>query len=167
MSFEARTNTRPAQSQPGHVQADALKGRGSGWAIAHRFNSDLREQFDDGWGSLEQQASEEHLPPTTQIIEERAKSILSSNQQPDIHFDQSSRAAGRSRLVRPRPRRPVRAEWVSRTRSLQRLNGLRAKQKSVVVTRAPSGGYTPPPSSINTVQPELPGSTPPTTSSRA
>ena len=74
---------------PLYVQADALKGRGSAWAIAHRFESREREQFDDGWGSLDQEASEEHLPPSTQIIEEEARSILSSNQSPDIPFDRS------------------------------------------------------------------------------
>lgn len=87
MSFKPSTNAKPALAQPLYVQADALKGRGSAWAIKHRFSKDLREQFDDGWGSLEQEASEEHLPPATQIIEERAKSILSSNQSPDIGFD--------------------------------------------------------------------------------
>jgi len=66
-----------------------LKGRGSDWAIAHRFERQARECFDDGWGTLEQEASEEHLPPSTQIIEERAKSIISSNQSPDISFDLS------------------------------------------------------------------------------
>lgn len=89
MSFNPSTNAKPAQAQPLYIQADALKGRGSGWAIAHRYQSALREQFDDGWGSLDQEAREERLPPATQIIEERAKSILSSNQSPDIHFDQS------------------------------------------------------------------------------
>jgi DNA repair photolyase len=78
-----------ALQQVQYVQADTLKGRGSPWAIAHRFERDLREQFDDGWGSLDQIAGEEHLAPQTQIIEERAKRILSSNQSPDINFDLS------------------------------------------------------------------------------
>ena len=47
------------------------------------------EHEDDGWGSLEQHASEEKLPIATQIIEEHAKSILSSNDSPDISFDLS------------------------------------------------------------------------------
>ncbi|MBV8380937.1 MAG: PA0069 family radical SAM protein [Paucibacter sp.] len=66
-----------------------IKGRGAAEAIAHRFAKDEREAFDDGWGTLDQAAQEEHLPPATQIIEERAKSILSSNQSPDIPFDRS------------------------------------------------------------------------------
>jgi len=68
---------------------EAVKGRGSMWMIAHRFEASQREGFDDGWGTLDQQASEERLPPATQIIEEHAKSILSSNQSPDISFDRS------------------------------------------------------------------------------
>ena len=66
-----------------------LKGRGTAWAIDHRFTTQVNEACDDGWGLLDQQASEEHLPPATQIIEERVKSILSSNDSPDISFDLS------------------------------------------------------------------------------
>ena len=67
----------------------ATKGRGTAWAIEHRFTTRGGEDFDDGWGTLEQQASEEHLPRATQIIEERVKSILASNDSPDVHFDLS------------------------------------------------------------------------------
>ena len=77
------------KARPLYIQPEALKGRGSGWAIAHRFQNEAREQYDDGWGSLDQEAREEHLPPATQIIEEQARSILSSNQSPDISFEQS------------------------------------------------------------------------------
>ncbi len=68
---------------------DALKGRGTAWAIQHRFTRDAHEAFDDGWGTLEQSAQEERLPPATQVIEEKAKSILSGNDSPDISFDLS------------------------------------------------------------------------------
>ena len=66
-----------------------VKGRGTVWAIENRFTVQPGERFDDGWGTLEQAAREEHLPPATQIIEERARSILSSNDSPDISFDLS------------------------------------------------------------------------------
>ena len=66
-----------------------VKGRGTAWAIAHRFTAQSADAFDDGWGTLDQMAAEEHLPPHTQIIEERAKSILSANDSPDIAFDLS------------------------------------------------------------------------------
>jgi DNA repair photolyase len=71
------------------VPAGPVKGRGTVWAVEHRFSRQTHEQVDDGWGTLEQAAVEETLPPTTQIIEERVKSILSSNDSPDISFDLS------------------------------------------------------------------------------
>ncbi len=55
--------------------------------MPHRFARDEREQFDDGWGTLDQQAVEERLAPATEVIEEAARSILSRNQSPDISFD--------------------------------------------------------------------------------
>ncbi len=86
----SNTPFRPVnKAQPLYIQPEALKGRGSAWAIAHRFQSADREQHDDGWGTLDREASEEHLAPATQIIEERAKSIISSNQSPDIYFERS------------------------------------------------------------------------------
>ena len=71
------------------VPVTALKGRGTAWSIEHRFTKQASESYDDGWGTLEQAAHEEHLAPSTQIVEERAKSILSSNDSPDIAFDLS------------------------------------------------------------------------------
>jgi len=73
------------------VPADAAppKGRGTTWALEHRFSRQHTEPWDDGWGSLDQQADEQWLPPLTQIIEERVKSILTSNDSPDIAFDLS------------------------------------------------------------------------------
>ena len=67
----------------------AQKGRGTVWAIEHRFNSLARDEFDDGWGTLEQAAEEEALAPETQIIEQQVKSILAGNDSPDIGFDLS------------------------------------------------------------------------------
>ncbi|MEL4179940.1 PA0069 family radical SAM protein [Roseateles sp. PN1] len=83
-----QTSSKPAQP-PIYLPAEALKGRGTAWALAHRFSRDEREQFDDGWGTLTQQADEQTLPPRTEIIEERARKILTGNQSPDIPFDLS------------------------------------------------------------------------------
>jgi DNA repair photolyase len=71
------------------VPRAALKGRGTAWAIEHRFTSEHHDAFDDGWGTLEQAAHEEQSSPTTQIIEQTVKSILSGNESPDIPFDLS------------------------------------------------------------------------------
>lgn len=79
----------PGQAAPLYIRPETLKGRGSAWAIAHRFEKDQREQHDDGWGSLDQMATEDHLPPRTEIIGEQTGRILSSNQSPDISFDLS------------------------------------------------------------------------------
>ncbi len=70
-------------------EPEAIKGRGTAWAIAHRFVNHTSEACDDGWGGLDQQASLERVAPATQIIEERVKSILTSNDSPDISFDLS------------------------------------------------------------------------------
>jgi len=71
------------------LAAGALKGRGTAWAIANRYARDKHEAFDDGWGTLDQAAMEERLAPQTQIIEERVKSIVSSNDSPDVGFERS------------------------------------------------------------------------------
>ncbi len=65
------------------------KGRGTTWAIEHRYSRRASESFDDGWGTLEQEATEERLPLATTIIEERVKSVLSGNDSPDLSFDLS------------------------------------------------------------------------------
>jgi DNA repair photolyase len=69
--------------------AEPIKGRGAVWAIENRFTTQSSESFDDGWGTLDQAAHEEQLPPQTQVIEEHAHTILSSNDSPDISFDLS------------------------------------------------------------------------------
>ena len=66
-----------------------VKGRGTVWAIEHRFSSTHTESLDDGWGTLEQAAQEEQVAPGTQLIEERVRSILTGNDSPDIGFDLS------------------------------------------------------------------------------
>ena len=67
----------------------SLKGRGTVWAIEHRFTGERHQPIDDGWGTLEQAAREEMAAPNTQIIEQQVKSILSGNDSPDIPFDLS------------------------------------------------------------------------------
>ncbi|MFT7722017.1 MAG: PA0069 family radical SAM protein [Roseateles sp.] len=85
----SRPPLRIAAAQPALVPLASIKGRGSATAMPHRFERHEREQVDDGWGALDQQAAEERLPPATQVIEERAGTILSSDQSPDIAFDTS------------------------------------------------------------------------------
>jgi DNA repair photolyase len=82
----------PSAEPSADTRADppaAPKGRGTGWTIAHRFNRDVRQSEDDGWGNLDQLADEEQLPVCTQVIEETVRSVLSANESPDISFDLS------------------------------------------------------------------------------
>jgi len=67
----------------------SLKGRGTVWAIEHRFTEEYRQSIDDGWGLLEQVAREDAVVPGTQIIEQQVKTILAGNDSPDIPFDLS------------------------------------------------------------------------------
>lgn len=67
----------------------AIKGRGTATRLAHRFEKDSRSAWDDGWGTLEADA-EQHLPTLqTQVTLEDAKSAITVNDSPDIHFDYS------------------------------------------------------------------------------
>ncbi|QGZ62943.1 PA0069 family radical SAM protein [Paraburkholderia acidisoli] len=68
------------------------KGRGAVTNLQGRYEIDQREAFDDGWQHVsEPQAGEEDGEPAlrTQVFEERAKSILTRNQSPDIPFSVS------------------------------------------------------------------------------
>jgi DNA repair photolyase len=66
-----------------------LKGRGTVWAIEHRYAENSRSAFDDGWGTLEQAALQEPLGPETLVFEESVRGILAGNDSPDIGFDLS------------------------------------------------------------------------------
>lgn len=68
----------------GKVPSGRRRGRGSVSNRSGRFEAQDRRETDDGWeslGGLE--------PFRTMVQEERAKSIISSNNSPDIGFDQS------------------------------------------------------------------------------
>lgn len=76
-------------SKPAPGRLLPQKGRGTSWQLPHRFSSELKEDFDDGWGTLQQSVQEQPLAPATQIIDEQARSILSANDSPDVGFDLS------------------------------------------------------------------------------
>ncbi|WP_175945256.1 PA0069 family radical SAM protein [Caballeronia sp. BCC1704] len=62
-----------------------LKGRGAVSNLQGRYEKDERERVDDGW--THETAEDEGSPPLrTQVFEERAKSILTRNNSPDIPF---------------------------------------------------------------------------------
>lgn len=66
------------------VDSARRRGRGACSNRVSRYESELREAFDDGWESLG-----ELEPFKTQVHLETAKSIIARNDSPDIGFDQS------------------------------------------------------------------------------
>jgi DNA repair photolyase len=59
--------------------------RGARSFLQGRFESEARETFDDGWTPEEKEQTE----LKTQVTEERARSIISHNDSPDVGFSQS------------------------------------------------------------------------------
>jgi DNA repair photolyase len=88
-------SSRNAPMTAAHAVAPAttllapIKGRGTTWAIEHRFNARTREPFDDGWDTAAQDGLEEREGSGTEVFEEHVKSILTGNDSPDIGFDLS------------------------------------------------------------------------------
>jgi DNA repair photolyase len=74
---------RPSPDAPA-VDADRRRGRGARSSHTSRFDSEVREAFDDGWEGLA-----ELEPFKTEVRHELARSIISTNDSPDIGFDQS------------------------------------------------------------------------------
>ena len=70
------------------IPLHAIKGRGAASRTPHRFENVARSAWDDGWGTLDEAAGELPRPPTELRFEE-AKSAISRNDSPDIHFDYS------------------------------------------------------------------------------
>jgi len=70
------------------IPLEAIKGRGTATRFPHRFESDQRHDFDDGWSTLEEGA-EERTVPKTEVIWEDARSIITGNDSPDVYFDRS------------------------------------------------------------------------------
>ena len=62
-----------------------IKGRGAASNPEGRFESIARTREDDGWYREDEPAPR----PDTVVTEERARSIISRNDSPDIHFEQS------------------------------------------------------------------------------
>ena len=74
----------PTRQPRSLVEADRRRGRGARSNRVGRFEGELREAFDDGWESLA-----EIEPFKTDVHREMAKSIISTNDSPDISFEQS------------------------------------------------------------------------------
>src|SRR4029453_7957572 len=84
-----RAISRDEPPRPEHAASTPTKGRGTVWAIEHRYARQTGESYDDGWGTLDQEADEERLGPETTVIEERVKSIVAKNDSPALDFELS------------------------------------------------------------------------------
>jgi DNA repair photolyase len=85
-------HTRPVKREPIEPAAlhriDApvrIKGRGAASNPEGRFETVTQTREDDGWYREDEPAPR----PETHVTEERARSIISRNDSPDIHFEQS------------------------------------------------------------------------------
>ncbi|MFO1196473.1 MAG: PA0069 family radical SAM protein [Burkholderiaceae bacterium] len=75
----------PTSSGPERKPVRIVKGRGAVGNPAGRFETLLREPVDDGWFG----ESGEPAPLETVVTDERARSIVTRNQSPDVPFDLS------------------------------------------------------------------------------
>ncbi len=66
------------------VAAERRRGRGSRSNHTGRFETEVRAEFDDGWESLGELDALK-----TEVREEPARTIITTNDSPDISFDQS------------------------------------------------------------------------------
>jgi DNA repair photolyase len=82
-SIDRSTDTTATEVR---VPLASIKGRGTATRFAHRFERDVRESFDDGWDLSDEEAA---AIPRTEVIWETARSIIATNDSPDIHFDRS------------------------------------------------------------------------------
>jgi DNA repair photolyase len=67
------------------VPSPAPRGRGAQSNATGRFEAQVREAFDDGWTDDD----EAPAPLKTHVMPERAKTIISRNDSPDVGFDRS------------------------------------------------------------------------------
>src|SRR3569623_3248867 len=70
------------------IPLEAIKGRGAASRMPHRVESVQRHVFDDGWSTLQEKAEGREIP-RTEVIWEDARSIITSNDSPDVYFDRS------------------------------------------------------------------------------
>jgi DNA repair photolyase len=78
------------QADPGHANnRQAIKGRGAASNPEGRFETTAREAVDDGWTPETGLEDEPAARPQTQVTVERARTIISRNDSPDVPFEQS------------------------------------------------------------------------------
>src|SRR4051794_32557104 len=82
--LRARPRITPKAAPVAAAPEDIRRGRGALSNPSGRFETERREQVDDGWGVLED------LPVfATRVTHEKPKTIITRNESPDISFDRS------------------------------------------------------------------------------
>ncbi|MEM8703086.1 MAG: PA0069 family radical SAM protein [Pseudomonadota bacterium] len=72
------------QAEGARLAEDRRRGRAAALNKSGRYEPLSRESYDDGWASLDD------LPPLrTEVQEERARTIITRNESPDLSFDRS------------------------------------------------------------------------------
>jgi DNA repair photolyase len=84
MSAVARSLRHPTSTRGAAVAPERRRGRGAASNAVGRFEPEAREPVSDGW-----EIAEEAPPFETSVASERAKSIVTRNESPDISFDRS------------------------------------------------------------------------------
>lgn len=84
----AQSREEPRPDDDARKAFAAIKGRGAASRVAGRFEKREARGEDDGWGSVYDALADAPKPRTSVTIE-RARSIVSRNQSPDIAFSQS------------------------------------------------------------------------------
>ncbi|MGH8078750.1 MAG: PA0069 family radical SAM protein [Lysobacter sp.] len=80
MEDVSKTEARKAQAP--------IKGRGAASYLPGRYAVTVAQGTDDGWGSVYEDIAET-ARPQTEVREERARSVISRNDSPDVGFSQS------------------------------------------------------------------------------
>jgi DNA repair photolyase len=84
----------PGAGEDARKARSPIKGRGAASYVTGRFEKTVARGEDDGWGSVYAEAFDEDGEPLspalpTTVTEERARSVISRNDSPDVGFDQS------------------------------------------------------------------------------
>ena len=84
----------PGAAEDARKAQAPIKGRGAASYVTGRFEKTVARGEDDGWGSVYADAFDDDGEPrapalATTVTEERARSVISRNDSPDVGFEQS------------------------------------------------------------------------------
>jgi len=89
VAMPAQDHVRKSSPRLAHGHAAAFRGRGANVNMPGRYEREWRIPADDGWASDAPCGAGEDERTPTHVIAERARSIITRNDSPDILFDRS------------------------------------------------------------------------------